>query len=62
MSRLDNLIVLKRTVMHKYIDLYGLSDARTIRKSQELDHLIDIKQRRMLWKRDVEYSNACAAR
>lgn len=62
MSRLDNLIVIKRRVMHKYIDLYGLSDARTIKKSQELDKLMAVKQRRLLWKRNAECSNVCAVR
>jgi len=62
MSRLDSLIFIKRMVMHDYIDLYGLNDARTIRKSQELDKLIAIKQRRMLWKRDAECLSVHAAR
>jgi len=46
LERLDYLINEKRAEMYEYIKLYGLKDVRTLKKSQELDKLIAIKNRR----------------
>lgn len=37
-------IEIQRTLLHNYIELYGLLDERTIRVSQELDILISREQ------------------
>lgn len=44
-----------RNELNNYIKLYGLSDKRTINKSQELDKLIVIEQK---MKRGLGYERA----
>ncbi|WP_238885031.1 aspartyl-phosphate phosphatase Spo0E family protein [Clostridium sp. YIM B02551] len=48
MKKLSLLIEKKREEVHEAIDMYGINDCRTLVKSQELDKLMAMEQKRRL--------------
>lgn len=54
MGRLLLLIEKKRAELHEAMDVYGIRDSRVLAISQELDKIISVEQKMMLW---LSYTN-----